>query len=113
MPRKNAKTTAAPAPDDHDATDLLAFWRQIVSGHILVEEHGTKKKVPVPIEVRIRASELLAKHKMPKAGTKQADDDDTTVPMTPDTLKLAQLLETKTADDLLDQAFAMIPQRDR
>ena|SRR5437899_4375299 len=110
MGKKSTKA-AAEIPITGDVQDLLTFWRQCVSGRIVVkDESGKEQTLIVPLEVRLRASDLLAKHAMPKGGRLVEEEDELTT-ATPDILRLADMLETKAADALLAKAYDAVRAR--
>jgi hypothetical protein len=100
-----AKKATAPAPTvaTGDVRDLLEFWGQVMKGQFLMaDQNGNPKIIPVPLELRLRASQLLAQYTVPGKVTAQPQEDDD-VAVTPDVLRLTQLLEqntTLTDDDL-------------
>jgi hypothetical protein len=111
MAKKQAKP-AIEIPLTGDVQDLLVFWKACVSGRIIVkDESGKEQTIVVPLEVRLRASDLLAKHVMPKGGRFVEEETDDMVTATPDILHLASMLETKAADDLLARAYEAVRSR--
>ena len=99
-------------PRDDYADSLLGFWEELMKGKILVANSlGEMKEAIVPIEVRLRASELLAKYTVP---TKAKAAEDREITVTPDILRVAHMLESDeryTNEDLL-RAIQSIPAGD-
>ena len=111
---KKSNKSGVEIPREGDAANLFAFWREIVTGRLSIEtDDGEKKEILVPREVRIRASELLAKHVIPKGGKIADDVNEDDVETTPDILRVAQMLENKAADDQLTAAFALVRKRSK
>lgn len=108
---KKAKSQADFVAGD-DASKLMNFWREIVQGRLLVGTDEGPKEIWVPIEVRLRASEMLARHTMPK-GARVVEDDEEEAMTTPDILRVAQMLEAQAADEQLRQAFEKVKARKR
>lgn len=87
---------------------LLDFWEEVMNGsYDTADKDGNVKRLFIPIELRLRASELLAKYTVP-GKIRQEDDGDITT--TPDILKLAQMLESNAqfSDDDIREALAAI-----
>lgn len=104
MARAPKKNVADERPS-MDASTLLEFWSDIVKGKMLAAGNdGTLREITVPLEIRLRASELLAKYTVPSKG-KAVEDKEITA--TPDILRLAQLLESdkKYSDEDLQAAI--------
>ena len=102
MAKDNSETTYA--------ADLLDFWYEIMKGKMLVSDsHGQIKESFVPIEIRLRASELLAKYTVTAKGKAVEDHE---VSATPDILRVAQMLESddRYTDEDIRRALAVLPQ---
>lgn len=111
MPRK-APAITPEVEITPEVSNLLEFWKEIVKGRVVTsDDQGAVKEIVVPLEVRIRASELLAKYMIPTKGKLvEAENEDTKV-ATPDILRVAQMLESDGHDDLLSRAFNMVRAR--
>lgn len=95
-----------------EVASLLDFWKEIVKGRVMVgDAEGILKEIVVPLEVRIRASELLAKYMIPTKGKLVEREDEDTKLTTPDILKVAQMLENDQHDDMLRRAFESVRSR--
>lgn len=105
MAKKATKKSSPAVELTGDTADLLDFWRKIVQGRMTVEDDsGATREIIVPLEVRIRASELLAKHVIPK-NARIIDPADEDLAADADAHTLAQVLENKFSDEVLAKAF--------
>ena len=95
-------------PLSRDTENLLEFWRSVVSGNYTIADGDGIKSVFVPIELRLRASELLAKYTVPTS-VKESVGEDATV--TPEILRVAQMLEhnEQYTDEDLRRALTGLP----
>lgn len=82
-----------------EAQALIDFWRDLVNGKMLLAgSNGKPAEVIVPLDVRLRASENLAKYLMPK----QAVSNDTP-PVTAGILELARKLEERASPEEVEE----------
>ena len=80
-----------------DPGELMSFWESLMKGSLMVADgRGAPQMIVVPLEARIRASELLAKYTVP-TGAHIPKDDTKPTTVTPDILRVAQMLENAAA----------------
>jgi hypothetical protein len=73
-----------------DVGSLVEFWQTLMKGRFAAaDENGIVKEMYVPLDMRLKASELLAKYILPRTAPSEDDSDITT---TPEILKVADLL---------------------
>lgn len=100
-------TVQAPTVATEDVRDLLEFWSQLMKGSFLTTgPNGEPQMVPVPLDLRLRASQLLAQYTVPgKVTSRPVETDD--VAVTPDILRVAQMLESSEqySDDAIKEAL--------
>lgn len=76
------------------AEELFRFWRSVMTGAIRTE--NPLIETDVTLELRMRASENLAKYLVTKP---RGDEEEAHETVTPDVLRLARLLEERATPD--------------
>ena len=100
-PKTGVPKEQPPLPADID--DLRAFWLSVMKGAFTtVDEHDKLTNVMVPMELRLKASELLAKFTVVPAKKRAKTDEGITA--TPDILRLATLIEQ--SKEITNEALA-------
>lgn len=102
MAQRNPAPKQPPAPQGltEYLPELVAFWREVMKGSIVTTlDNGHVVEGSIPIECRLKASELLAKYLAPppKGGVKSGSQI-VAPPM--DIMKLAEKLEKIPLEDL-------------
>lgn len=96
-----AKKTSATAQVSSE--ELFSFWRSVMSGSILKDIGGAIAEAEVPLELRMRASENLARYLVSKP---KGEEDERDAIVTTEVLRLAEALERRASmaeiDELLE-----------
>ena len=99
---KAQKQTPSAVKLTPDLSMLIEFWREIVRGKLVSTDGVKVTEHDIPIDLRLRASELLAKHMMPAKGMLyESDQAEQVATVTPEILRVASLLENKISDQEL------------
>lgn len=116
MPKLQMKEAdSPPSMLTENLDDLVEFWRTVMKGHIVIEtENGKLANSSIPMELRLKASELLAKYTEKGTSSKKSVAKGNKATATVDILNLAKLIEQSgsISNDDIEQAFDSVPKDD-